>query len=584
MKQKTVAWLLGSSLLWGLCSVEASQSLSFAEDYTLEQISETWEGTVVTEGDFSVMEGVLVEYTGSDPHLTLPSTIAGQELHSIGKGAFAQNQNLQSVTLPEGLSHIQAGAFSVCTQLQEVHFPSTLEHIDEYAFSECVALESLTLPTSLTTISAGAFAACKGLTEVSLPNSVTALGDAVFANCDNLQTVTLPTGITEIPASFFAECINLTEIHLPHGVEALRAMAFYRCTSLKSIKLPDTVTLLDEGVFTDCIALKEVDFSQNLEQIGRGAFQNCEKLAKVHLPNSLHTMEAMAFSGCRSLSHLTLSNQLKVISDMAFYQCANLATVNIPSSVQRIEHSAFYFCGNLSQVSLPLSLFSIADDAFYHTAPTVSVAYSGNEDQWKNVSVGERNQMVSTWEMSYLTGFFPVESEESMDFPLWAEPYLDYVLSQGIMPDVTPENCTEASSRWLIAQCLYNMKSGGLVVEPTHSFSDVAGFEYAVAWVHHLGIMGGYSETEFGGAGELTRQQFALILWQFAKHLDLDTSYDLETLSRFPDQGDIFDWAEAGVAWAVSQGLMNGTEGYLNPQGMVTCTEVAVMLFQLEKL
>ena len=50
-------------------------------------------------------------------------------------------------------------------------------------------------------------------------------------------------------------------------------------------------------------------------------------------------------------------------------------------------------------------------------------------------------------------------------------------------------------------------------------------------------------------------------------------------LNQFPDGGQVSDYAERAMQWAVSQGIVTGTpEGTLDPQGTATRAEMATML------
>ena len=48
--------------------------------------------------------------------------------------------------------------------------------IGEEAFVDCSGLTSVTIPNSVTSIGDGAFIGCSGLTSVTIPNSVTSIG------------------------------------------------------------------------------------------------------------------------------------------------------------------------------------------------------------------------------------------------------------------------------------------------------------------------------------------------------------------------------------------------------------------------
>ena len=74
----------------------------------------------------------------------------------------------------------------------------------------------------------------------------------------------------------------------------------------------------------------------------------------------------------------------------------------------------------------------------------------------------------------------------------------------------------------------------------------------------------------------VTREQLALMLYRYAGEPETGGS-----LSAFPDAADVSDWAVQGMAWAVENGLITGTgAGELNPQGTASRVEVAAMFMR----
>ena len=78
--------------------------------------------------------------------LAVPALIEGYPVTAIGYGAFRGCENLQTVTLPEGLTTLQAEAFAGCAALQTVSLPRSLTVIQERAFAHNAALTDMPLP------------------------------------------------------------------------------------------------------------------------------------------------------------------------------------------------------------------------------------------------------------------------------------------------------------------------------------------------------------------------------------------------------------------------------------------------------
>jgi len=92
-------------------------------------------------------------YTGSGGDVTIPDTINGLLVTSIGFGAFNYCTSLSSVTVPDSVT-------SIGIMRLELH-----------------QSEQRPIPNSVTSIGLGAFNFCTSLSSVMIPNSVTSIGD-----------------------------------------------------------------------------------------------------------------------------------------------------------------------------------------------------------------------------------------------------------------------------------------------------------------------------------------------------------------------------------------------------------------------
>lgn len=75
----------------------------------------------------------------------------------FGEWAFYENESLQSVCIPEGVTTIPSSAFARCHNLTCVIMPGSLQTICGGAFSQCHKLTDVTIPDGVTVIETGAF-------------------------------------------------------------------------------------------------------------------------------------------------------------------------------------------------------------------------------------------------------------------------------------------------------------------------------------------------------------------------------------------------------------------------------------------
>ena len=112
---------------------------------------------VITSGDYRYenIDGnsiIFWEYLGRDTDLVVPEKIDGKTVTMLARGAFYNQANLKSITLPKTLTYIKGCAFWGCTSLESVVIPDGVSTIEEYAFAECYSLKSVTIPKSVTSI------------------------------------------------------------------------------------------------------------------------------------------------------------------------------------------------------------------------------------------------------------------------------------------------------------------------------------------------------------------------------------------------------------------------------------------------
>ena len=114
-----------------------------------------------------------------------------------------------------------------------------------------------------------------------------------------------------------------------------------------------------------------------------------------------------------------------------------------------------------------------------------------------------------------------------------------------------------------------------------HADSFYSGY---VAWAVENGITNGISDTMFGPAQSINRAQMVTFLYRYAKYKGQDVSVEnaAEILKGYADGEQVaaIGWAAEPFAWAVENGVINGMDGKLNPDGTANRAQVAVMLYR----
>ena len=274
----------------------------------------------------------LTKYIGTDTDVTIPSTIDGYTVTSIGIGVFENCKSLTSVKMPSTLTRIGDSAFNSCTKLTSIEIPSSVTSIGEYAFNFCESLTNIEIPNGITSIEKGTFYGCRGLTSVKIPSSVTNIGNMAFLFCDGLINIEISSGVTNIEADAFRLCKGLTDI-----------------------KIPSNVKNIGNGAFSNCFGLKNVEMANGVESIENGAFANCSLLESVKIPSSVKNIAEGVFSGSDNVTIYCESNsvayQYAIDNDIP-YELTNRALESIsvktkPSKTTYIQGESLNLTGGV---------------------------------------------------------------------------------------------------------------------------------------------------------------------------------------------------------------------------------------------
>lgn len=169
----------------------------------------------------------------------------------------------------------------------------------------------------------------------------------------------------------------------------------------------------------------------------------------------------------------------------------------------------------------------------------------------------------------------------------WYYDAVAYVYQQGIMvgmSETTFEPNTTVN-RAQVVQMLYNLE-GQPQVSGDSGFSDIWDGQWyakAVAWASANDVVAGYEDGTFRPTRAVTREEFAQILYNYAKCKGYGLSASAD-LGKFPDSGQVSSWAETALGWANGNGLINGhDDGRLDPKGSTIRAPAASILMNFDK-
>ena len=189
-----------------------------------------------------------------------------------------------------------------------------------------------------------------------------------------------------------------------------------------------------------------------------------------------------------------------------------------------------------------------------------------------------------------------VEIVEKPDLPFrdvdvddWFYDAVVYAYENGLMSGTgeTTFSPSGTTTRGQIVTILWRL-AGSPQVNYLMDFSDVdpaAWYDEAVRWASSLRIASGYGDGRFGPDDPITREQLAVMLYQYAWNMGYDLTGGGMALREYGNYDRISGWALEALDWAVNAGIISGTgDSALSPQGRATCAQTAVMLMRLSQL
>ena len=197
-------------------------------------------------------------YTGKIDLSTYPDYDKIENLEGLG---YARKASAIDASRLSKVKRIEANEFQNCG-FKQFGMPSNIVEIGKEAFFNCANLETVDLPQTLVTIQSEAFRNCKALDGIVLPEKIAKIGNNAFAICENLKSIVIPDGINAaienagddsvvgIGGGVFDGCIRLDSVKLGAGMTAIPAGFLSNTTSLKSIEIPEKIVKIMDSAFS----------------------------------------------------------------------------------------------------------------------------------------------------------------------------------------------------------------------------------------------------------------------------------------------------------------------------------------------
>lgn len=234
----------------------------------------------------------------------------------IGPRVFQDRDDLESVTLNDGIISVEEEAFEGCDNLTILN-AKYLKNVGYAAFSRC-NLKSIDI-SNCEYIAGCGFYSNGALIKVKA-DKLKQIGDYAFYSCSALYQISLPTSLQSIEESAFENCVSLIEV-INHSSITLEAnstdngyVAYY---SISIINSESNSILVNDN---DYIKYMDLDYGYKIvSYIG-----NSKDLV---VPTNAYAIKSYAFIGL-DIDSLTINDNIKCIDNDALYNLS-VKTLNI---------------------------------------------------------------------------------------------------------------------------------------------------------------------------------------------------------------------------------------------------------------
>jgi hypothetical protein len=337
----------------------------------------------VSQAAYTATNGAILitEYTGPGGLVTIPATLNGLPVATIGDYVFAHS-SLTNVTIPNGVTSIGNEAFANCANLTSVTISHSVTNLGAGVFGNCASLSAITVDAlnsfyssvdgvlfdksqatllqypggkagsyaiadGVTSIGEGAFGECAGLTSVTIANSVTNLGNGAFENCTNLAGVYFEGNAPTCDASAFRG--DSAAVYWAAGTTGW-GQTFAGLAAFLWDPPSQTVYTTTNGTITitgyigpgGSVTIPGMIDGLPVASIGVYAFGN-SGLTNVTIPNGVTSIGEVAFASCDRLTSVTIPGSVSSIGAGAFENCTNLTGVYFEGNAPAVDWSAFIF-------------------------------------------------------------------------------------------------------------------------------------------------------------------------------------------------------------------------------------------------
>lgn len=246
------------------------------------------EDVVVHQSEFTVENGILIAYNGSDTEIVVHATEAGQKILSIAKTAFdSVRTSVIEIVIEEGVESFEKGTFDGMSNLVTLSLPSTITVMYKGMLTDCKSLTNLTIPF-----------ASFNVTKFNDKNDISDSG--TIYNDDSTENAAV--GFTYLfgnpkDATEYVSCSEYLK-DLQAGTVGTIGTIAYIPKSLKNVTVLGG-NIMDKG-FCGINMIESLTYGG--EYLGNLVFKDCTELKTLYILNENATFGSALFKNCQNMT------------------------------------------------------------------------------------------------------------------------------------------------------------------------------------------------------------------------------------------------------------------------------------------
>ena len=315
------------------------------------------------------------------------------------------SSSIKNVIIHSNVIEIGSSAFSSASNLTNVYYNGNIANWCQIKFKD---YSSNPMETAQHFYMKNKENEWEELFNLEIPESILTLNDYQFCGFENIESLTITKNVTKIGYSTFAGCLGLKRLYYDNEIDNWCNFEFLTPISnpmyyannfyikndnnewfeLNEINISNKISTINNYQFIGFSNIIKIVLPDTIEKIGEWAFYNCTSLEKIIIPNSVESVGDNLFENCNELKELSIP---KIFGDsLAYlfdnYNCPeNLIKLSI-SNTEYLPKEAFLNCYYLKDITICGKVKSIGPDAFKGCSNLENIYFSGNIEDWCNIS------------------------------------------------------------------------------------------------------------------------------------------------------------------------------------------------------